>query len=64
MERPDLGKGESREFREILEQVLGLRSITRDSFFEILEKMKGKKLSSHEFFKLLEIISHQDLSSF
>ena len=59
----NLREGESRAFREILEQVLGLGSITRDGFFEILENMKGKKLSTPEFFKLLEIIAQQELSS-
>ncbi len=54
---------ESRDFHDVLERVLGLGSITRENFFEILEDMKKKKMSSHEFFKLLEIIAKQEQSS-
>lgn len=57
-----MGKGKGEEFSEVLEQVLGLGDITRDKFFTILEMIKRKKLSSHEFFKLLEIIAKQSQS--
>ncbi len=52
--------GEGSDFHEVLEQVLGLGSITRESFFKILEDMKTKRLSTQEFFKLLEIIAQQE----
>ncbi len=55
---------ENSDFQEILEQVLGLGRITRDGFFEILENMKEKRLSTREFFKLQEIISQQEQSLF
>jgi len=53
-------KGEkSKDFSEVLEQVLGLGSITREKFFTILEIMNKKNLSRKEFFKLLEIMVQQ-----
>lgn len=55
-----MGTGDSGDFNEVLEQVLGFKNITRDKFFEILETMRKKRLSTHEFFKLLEIIAHQE----
>jgi hypothetical protein len=58
-----VGIGEGKYFNEVLEQVLGLGNITRDKFFEIIEDMDKKKLSSQEFFKLMEIIEHQGQTS-
>ena len=58
-----MGIGEGKYFLEVLEQVLGLGSITRDKFFEIIEDMDRKKLSSQEFFKLLAIIERQGQTS-
>ena len=58
-----MGRGEGQDFSEILEQVLGLGEITREKFFEILETMNKKNLSSHEFFKLLDIIAKQQAPS-
>lgn len=52
-------RGEGRDFSEILEQVLGLGKISREKFFEIIEMSNKKKLSSREFFKLLDIIEKQ-----
>lgn len=52
-------KGESKYFLQILEQVLGLGPLTREKFFQIIEGIDKKKLSSGEFFRLLEIISRQ-----
>jgi hypothetical protein len=52
-----LGRGEGKDFSEVLEQVLGLGDMTREKFFIILEMMNRKNLSSDEFFKLLEIIT-------
>jgi hypothetical protein len=54
-----LGRGEGKDFSEVLEQVLGLGDMTREKFFVVLEMMNRKNLSSHEFFKLLEIITKQ-----
>jgi hypothetical protein len=51
--------GEGGDFSEILEQVLGLGKISREKFFEIIEMSNKKKLSSREFFKLLDIIEKQ-----
>ena len=59
----NVGIGEGKYFLEVLEQVLGLGSITRDKFFEIIEDMDRKKLSSQEFFKLLAIIERQGQTS-
>ncbi len=53
-------KGESSDFHEVLEQVLGLGSITREGFFKILEDMQRRRLSTQEFFRLLEIIARQE----
>jgi hypothetical protein len=58
-----VGIGEGKYFNEVLEQVLGLGNITRDKFFEIIKDMDKKKLSSQEFFKLMEIIEHQGQTS-
>lgn len=52
-------RGESKDFSEILEQVLGLGKISREKFLEIIEMTNKKKLSSREFFKLLDIIEKQ-----
>ena len=57
-----MGKGESKDFSEVLEQVLGLGDLTREKFYAILEMMNRKNLSSYEFFKLLEIIAKQPQS--
>ena len=54
-----MGREEGKDFSEVLEQVLGLGDMTREKFFVILEMMNRKNLSSHEFFKLLEIITKQ-----
>ena len=59
-----MGRGEGRDFSEVLEQVLGLGDITREKFYTILETMNRKNLSSREFFKLLDIIAkHQPAPS-
>ena len=50
---------EGQDFSEILEQVLGLGKISREKFFEIIEKSDKKKLSSQEFLKLLDIMEKQ-----
>jgi hypothetical protein len=55
--------GKSKDFSEVLEQVLGLGSITREKFFTILEIMNKKNLSRKEFFKLLEIMAQQQQPS-
>ena len=47
------------DFFEVLEQVLGLGSLTREKFFMIFELMNKKNLSKQEFSKLLEIIKKQ-----
>jgi len=47
------------DFYEVLEQVLGLGSLTREKFFMIFELMNKKNLSKQEFSKLLEIIKKQ-----
>ncbi len=52
-------KKEGQDFSEILEQVLGLGKISREKFFEIIEKSNNKKLSSQEFLKLLDIMEKQ-----
>jgi hypothetical protein len=52
-------RGEGQDFYEILEHVLGLGKISREKFFEIIEMSNKKKLSSREFFKLLDIIEKQ-----
>ena len=52
-------RGEEQDFQEILEQVLGLGRISREKFFKIIEMNNEKKLSSREFFKLLNIIEKQ-----
>jgi hypothetical protein len=54
-----LEKREGRDFSEVLEQVLGLGGISREKFFTILDMMERKKLSSREFFRLLNIIEKQ-----
>jgi hypothetical protein len=56
---PRLERGEGQDFSEILEQVLGLGKISREKFFKIIEMNNRKKLSSREFFKLLDIIEKQ-----
>jgi hypothetical protein len=57
-----LGRGEGRDFSEVIEQVLGLGSVTREKFFTILEMMSRKNLSSYEFLKLSDIIAKQQQS--
>lgn len=57
-----LGRGEGRDFSEVIEQVLGLGSVTREKFFTILEMMNRKNLSSYEFLKLSDIIAKQQQS--
>lgn len=52
-------KGESQDFSEVLEQVLGFGKISRVAFFEIIEKKNRKRLSSKEFLKLQNIIEKQ-----
>ena len=52
-------KKEGQDFSEILERVLGLGKISREKFFEIIEKSDKKKLSSQEFLKLLDIMEKQ-----
>jgi hypothetical protein len=52
-------RGEGQDFSEILEQVLGLGKISREKFFEIIEKRNKRNLPSREFLKLLNIIEKQ-----
>lgn len=53
-----MGRSEE-NFSEILEKVLGFREISREKFYKIIEKKNKKKLSSQEFFKLMDIIEKQ-----
>lgn len=53
--------GKGQDFSEILEEVLGYRTISREKFFEIIEMTNKKKLSSREFLKLLDVIEKQEL---
>jgi hypothetical protein len=55
-------RGEGQDFSEILEQVLGLGKISREKFFEIIEKSNKRNLSSRDFLKLLNIIEKQQQS--
>jgi ribonucleotide reductase beta subunit family protein with ferritin-like domain len=59
----DVENGEGKYFQEILDQILGYETITREDFIEILENMRGKKLSTNEFFTLLKIIESKRQSS-
>ena len=51
-----MSKGDEVNFDKVLQQVLDTGKVNRENFFDIIEALKGKQLSTQDFFRLYEII--------